>query len=1241
MANKFQEMSNLFNASVPSVAIQRVLLETGATENRFTKDPHFNMPDKFVKQPKTIHELIGDTLTERLKVTLTLSIQGFKKRNLKNDPLKNIFDNLDIMSLVNTTVYEIGKESINNVAAIQAAGSVLVIAAGGTADYDISSQEIFEAIQAFPDFFNKKQFNLLEEMTSLTNNSVTDLSRYESIAADGSIIYNFPIKMEPYSYATKDPEFLAYMTVTEIDSELLLTHIKSTIGALADFELPTEVEGYIKNINSDISNKQINFDVIFNNYSINEYGALLLRDDNKQFWFGPYHVMDDGTVMTGNKHNDLSMPAQDRNILLTSVLLPNTKIVDLRDDEEIEKILLKELYQLEKDFNQLLIQRNNSKLDHTYDKVEKPETFSFSLKSITSSGAPAYLLGLDKVKILMHNSLLAGIAENINLHIINAPNMIQVEVLKQVLDNTYIKSLRVHRKKIKTNKSSTNRLGTLNTEQENLINTILDADIANSYADVSPKEIATYFKNISGKFNNVNIEKLEGFNFSTSDLLEKQFAYFSFKDNLLGSNKTGDYEYSYELILEDGIFNTLNNKIENLIINDKIIKTYINFIDSNSTLYYDSGRDKFKKQAIDQTEFYDVNNNINDFLMTLTEIILLFNFKADISVGIENLYKISNSISGNYQGLLKLSSIADTFINKIQKISGLNTSALDRNEKSYHSDAIIQTFFKPNVGLKNAITINETLPDIANLDDHHVGYHYILPAMFKQQAATASPISLLEIPASTYNDMANLEFARYFIDDNSNNSGIGNISNPNKLRYFTPTLTKILNKSYSTANGGLMTNAPMPYTKNFDYYKPIILDILDYYSNKMVDKKYSSSEKDNIKKLINISGKYGIIFDDNIINKLGFLEESKSSKDPENQEATFRDTAKSGNQQSSENINLSGISFDFKQNPAEEYKENDAISEFNLVPSPLLKTLMPVSSVVENLLFEILSNIILGHEGKLPDLVEGAGDQGSPTSPISSVFDNMPDNIMSLPFCLQSLFVEYHLSSGLQSYLPGQTHLPFSVVKETPLSLVTLGWWWFNYGNIVEVKYIKFYDQIMNPVWAPLTIEDFNNTVGAGKRIICKLFKYENKSLKISNKNNFLDLPIFDEHFIIKPSQVLLPLPPVLLNTGLMTKQTLDGLAAYFGEENNMSSIINVDPEVVKTIKNIGSEKIQSLLVKEQITNLDLRSLGAANPGRPRNKGVLKKSKRPTNTSTTKKSKRPTSTSTTKKSKTPTNDGYK
>ena len=260
MAKQTQTFSNILKAGIPKVNIERIVLETGTTtKNKFTKDPHFVMPDRFTEAglDDGVHSL-SEILAGILKVNLTLSVRGFKKRNLKNDPLKNIFNDLDIMSLINVSIYEISKESLENIKSAVAAIDLMSFMLGGDEIYgsDVSYQQYYSLVKQFPDDFNVRKFNLLEEMTSITNSEL-DLARYASTTSDGSTVYDFPINLEPYTYNDLDPEFLAYMIVTEVDSGQLLNHIKSSIGGTSDFILPNEVEEYINNFTGNIDNTAV------------------------------------------------------------------------------------------------------------------------------------------------------------------------------------------------------------------------------------------------------------------------------------------------------------------------------------------------------------------------------------------------------------------------------------------------------------------------------------------------------------------------------------------------------------------------------------------------------------------------------------------------------------------------------------------------------------------------------------------------------------------------------------------------------------------------------------------------------------------------------------------------------------------------------------------------------------------------------------------------------------------------
>jgi hypothetical protein len=1165
MANKTLAISNLFNPVSQKVIIQRILLESGAAyESKFTKDPHFVMPDEFQNAPKVLTEAQQSMLEKQMFVSLTLSIQGFKKRNLKNDPLRNIFDNLDMMSMYNVTIYEITKAKLDQIHTAVATGM-------GNVGNSPTIQDVYQFISG-PDTTGKT-FNLLEEITSATNSSEADLSRFESRTANGSTVYDFPIRVEPYGYLSKNLEFLAYMVVVEIDSSLLIEHIKTTIGGHSDFELPNDVTEYLENFNSDISNKNISLDVVFNKSGLNNYGSLLQRTDNKQFWFGSYHQMSDGTLMTGNKHNDLSMDAKDRNVILSSVLLPNTKIVDLRDDEEIEKVFLKELYEIESINTLIRSGQRNKQL-----KIELPEKFSDSYMSKESSGTHSYLFRLDKIKILLSNSLLGGIAQNLKKGLSGtsgqgAGNKAR-KIINNVLDNTSTKYLKIFRKRIQVDKFGFNRVGTLSPNQESFMYTILDADIENSYSDDISKEIASYSL---GKASGVY--KLENFNFLSSTK-EKQYLFFSFKDPELAAIKEGNYAYSYELVAEDGILKTLTEKLQQLMYSQNNVMAYAKLVNSNLKKYYNENLDIFRSKVIlEDPDLMDIGNYLDNTLKHMADIIELFDLTKNTDPFVDKLYRISNPTSGNYQGLLKFIAISETFISKIQKISGVYTGL------ETHLDFSVSTNQKVSNELRSTIKINETFPDIASLDQRGIGYEFVLTSLAKATADVANSVATQQIPAETFKNMAGSQFKKYFIEDDANTSLLGNKNSENKLRYFTPTQVHVLPNLYNITGPtvGALVGAggpPDPSTADFNYYKPIILDILEYYFDKS-NNSYSSEIRSNIRRLINIAGKYGFAVSDTLFEQI---------KSPDSSEGAFySDSSESGKpqEQSSGTSNMSGLSFPPLGDPIAEYEDTNFSLEINLN--------------IENFLFGMLSNIILGNEGHLPlkyeDLAQGDQSVGAGST--------MSDLVGSyeLPLPLQSLFIEYNIAStliDLRKYMK-KTNIPFDVIKEFPLSLSTFGWWWFNYSNIVEVRYIRRYENRSdNPIWEPLTTTAWNNTVGDGQRIICKLFRYENKNMGIINKNKFLDLPIFNEYFIIDPETLVMVKSegPPEQNNNNPVKQQLDLVEAVFGQDAHRD--LNTDSSARQNdlAEDLGSKKLVQLLVTEQLSNLDLRNSSLAVTGR-------------------------------------------
>jgi len=583
----------------------------------------------------------------------------------------------------------------------------------------------------------------------------------------------------------------------------------------------------------------------------------------------------------------------------------------------------------------------------------------------------------------------------------------------------------------------------------------------------------------------------------------------------------------------------------------------------------------FRKDNIFAVDDYaDINNTLETSLAELESVIILFDMKANTPNLKDKLFSIANPVGGNYQGLLKFVSIFETFINKIQEISGVNTNRQSISgfiaDSEDHTEPVV-SFQKSYGELRNTIKINETFPDIASLTHRNAGYEFVLTLVAKIANNTAAMPTITQIPAQTYLDMADLQFEKYFRKDDSNNSLVGNYKNPNKLRFFTPTQVFIPDRGYPITTGGFSFGgvAPLPYQVNFDYYKPIILDIIEYYLNKTIEKTFSTEAKSNIRRLINIASRYGIIFDNGLFDQLTFL----SDPSPEKSEGEYSDSSQFPNlqQQSSQGADTSGIVFDSDEDAASDYTDTDLVTEVN--PN------------IEGLLFGMLSQIILENEKQIsPEFKNLVADLGTATT------DEVGSRNLPLP--IQALFVEYNKSGSfslLRKYLVDPGTKSFDFIKNIPLNLSTYGWWWFNYINIMEVRYIKEYDRMFNPVWAPLTADAFNNdVVSSGSRIICKLFRYENKDLGIINKNKFLDLPILNEYFIINPidfsSSVEFELPnfdATIINSTELVGKTV-GQAAI--------AVMNLDASIQQSVttKKFKLGEVEKLLMNEGLTNLEL-----------------------------------------------------
>ena len=182
MANNLMTFENVVENIVPKVTIQRIILETSATDAPSDpKNPHATPPD--VDESFTDPSFSIDENPDKLKVDLILSLKGFGSKNLKRDNvLSNIFDNADLMSMVKSKIYQINNiENLKTAAGVSATATItpaddsteisqvgggLILATGGltpgdvTINYsldNISTIELYNIISGSPEFLSQEK----------------------------------------------------------------------------------------------------------------------------------------------------------------------------------------------------------------------------------------------------------------------------------------------------------------------------------------------------------------------------------------------------------------------------------------------------------------------------------------------------------------------------------------------------------------------------------------------------------------------------------------------------------------------------------------------------------------------------------------------------------------------------------------------------------------------------------------------------------------------------------------------------------------------------------------------------------------------------------------------------------------------------------------------------------------------------------------------------------------------------
>ena len=1109
--NKQKAINDFLNAGMPKVTIERILLETSSLTNDKLYSITGVSGTSRVKDPHIRHsnlENITDQTANNLKVDITLSLQGFLKKDTKIGGRSSglWFDNINLASLISVNVYQIDSvlqnvlfqqipdqqsKKLNHPAAIN-----YLVGAGGL------------PIEA------KRTVNISEILFQADNSQKIkkDKAKFITTSQDGSIIYNLSHKLEAFSSLDPNPSFLAYVVVTSIDTAALRDEIINSITAdlptngpaLGDLINLSELENTISDMISQYSTQAISYDVVFNQKTVNDTAILLQREDNQNLWFGNFHTMPDGTIMTGLTHNDNSLSNENKNVILTPVKVANTKIVDLRDDEEIDKIFLQELYQIENVYDSLSrLNKQPIRKDNEI-KQDKPNKYSYSMQTSHLDGSYSFIFGIDKAKILLNNSLYETIANYLSTL---GTSPIHDDFLSSIMENIFAKTkivnLSVYRKRVNLLNEDQNRLGTTKVDQGSFMPSQLNTNIENSYKDEVPKLIASYSDNGTS----VSMRKVEKTGY---DNLQKTL--LTFKDNTFDAGSKGAYQYYYEISIEDGILTELENLFSEALQNFVFIKNYVHFIDGNLEKYYNEKLDIFNTSNIEidyeNPNDIDVNQMILACITSMRKVWTILGINnLTLAESEKKLLKIASPDTGNYQGLNKFFNLYNTFLEKMVNMLGFNKDVLSIKVELKNQDGNLIEFITPTAAFgtiekldslssgmnkfkgnyKNTISLKEVFPQIINVgEDYGTGYDFLISDVPPNNQTTVDiPVGSIDISSGVFRTRMEQEKSKYFQSATSDNAA-GLDLNTWSMSYMSACRVH-LNGSMKTINRLNFIDAPMIYPADLDFkfYKKAMLNILKFnilkQGSKTKDSFLLDNTYDHTKEMLKILSNYGISWRNKIFEEPTLLTPpSLSISDSQNFDPIESDEGPSA------------FSGPFTYDAVDDYEDSSLAYDL-------------YAGKISFLLSNLFNKLVLKDSLLLLAYKEA----------INNIYSE--DEIQKIPNSAKSLIINYN-----DQYTDSDDSIRFINLErptftKTSLSFETYGWWWFNYSNIVQVHYLSEVDSNCDLKWLPLKKDIYENAVSSGKSLICRLIRYSNKNFGITN-NPFFDLPVFNEYFVINSS---------------------------------------------------------------------------------------------------------------------------
>ena len=856
------------------------------------------------------------------------------------------------------------------------------------------------------------------------------------------------------------------------------------------------------------------FVIAIENGRVIKDGILLAQRDNDKIWTGPSHIMENGTYMTGRYHGDLKLPEKIRDLALRQISIPYGRVQDQTIISKTNVDTWTGLYDVYsfRDFITTLQEREGSKKDSFVLKTDRNKKFTRDFSTLDKQYSYNTLFTLDIVGLLATNTSLPVVMDNL-VEDLNDEDRI---ILKKIISLSTIESCEITRRQVKDNAVNYNKLATPASVMSEIETFYLSNNASKQNSRRQPKSKISFSDNSKGM-----VEEIKNFSFQ-KDVENNFLRTFSFKETVDVDKSYGSkYQYNIKLSIKDGVLLYARELILELLAKYAAYSNKIApVLEINKNDHFSSNliASKFGPDFIGEFN----NNVLMPLLGSLGKTIKFFSSRSINSSALQRSFFVSsNFVTGTRTGVDVLRSSISDFVETLSKMTNLNLKV--KNSYNFvfneNNELILEQFsvtdgdyiLTPseihhtnfNTQLVNTFVHTEDFESVLE-NPSFAGYEFISNNINPSKG-------IKTIKQSEFNNRVSKEMAKYYNSEGLKQMNVGGSNaipiQKNQTRFFTPSSFKLGDKLHNINSSFNVSSLEMTY-KN-------LLDIL-YYKEKMTCFTCNDSAGISIlvDRLTSIDIEENTILSNSattdrpmsMITDVGSLSSRKIGVSVEPANWT--------NLENSQGANMDQINI-------------DADYESRLLQNRDGSDLSVLNFILSNRILFDKTTFVNSYSSTAEIAQKKIYNSTTPPQTISALLEINVEQLTSVSGIMEA---EGNLINNA---------LKKKEVKLTDInskSLFSYGLQWFNYDNMVQVYFCSSVDEKDGVQWLPLTNEIYEASMRNGNALLCKLERKTDLSLNQIG-NEYLELPIFNDVFIIQSSEPVNKIIPRPVDTSVVRLQ--------------------------------------------------------------------------------------------------------